>query len=75
MERLGREVRVLQKPRKTEVTAVRCDICNEEFANSVELEKHMEREHPMGDGDEKLEKPDNMREEIQQAPVAPGSNQ
>lgn len=54
---------------------MRCDICDEEFANSIELEKHMEREHPMGDDDEKLEKPDNMREEIQQAPVAPGSNQ
>jgi len=51
---------------------VKCDVCNEEFANSVELEKHKEREHPMGDGDETLEKPDMMRENVQQAPVVPG---
>jgi hypothetical protein len=53
---------------------VKCEICNEEFANSVELEKHKEREHPMGEGDEKLEKPDNMREKLEEAPVIPGKN-
>ena len=37
---------------------MKCEICDKEFANSVELEKHMERDHPMGEGDEKLEKPD-----------------
>jgi hypothetical protein len=52
---------------------VKCDICNEEVANSVELEKHKEREHPMGGGDEGLEKPDNMpEEEVPIAPVIPG---
>jgi len=54
---------------------VKCDICDKDFANSVELEKHMEREHPMGEGDEKLEKPDNLQEDIQTAPpVMPGRN-
>jgi hypothetical protein len=53
---------------------VKCDMCDEDFANSVELEKHKEREHPLGEGDEKLEKPDMMREEVQQAPVVPGKN-
>ncbi|HUE68995.1 MAG TPA: hypothetical protein VMP38_12475 [Candidatus Acidoferrum sp.] len=54
---------------------MKCDICDEDFANSVELEKHKEREHPMGEGDEKLEKPDMMQEEdAQQAPVVPGKN-
>lgn len=59
---------------ETEVLAVKCDICNEEFANSVELDKHKEREHPMGADDDTLEKPDNMRENVSQAPVVPGKN-
>jgi hypothetical protein len=71
LERLGREVRALHNP-GTEGKSVKCDICDEDFANSVELEKHKEREHPMGDGDEKLEKPDMMPENVQQAPVVPG---
>ena len=53
---------------------MKCDICDEEFANSIELEKHKEREHPMGGDDEKLEKPDLMPEEVPQAPVIPGKN-
>ena len=56
---------------------MKCDICNEEFANSVELGKHKEREHPMGQEDEKLEKPDLMPDEEvpqPQAPVIPGKN-
>jgi hypothetical protein len=53
---------------------VKCDICNEDFANSVELEKHKEREHPMAEGDEKLEKPDMMPEDLPQAPVVPGKS-
>lgn len=56
---------------------MKCEICNEEFANSVELGKHKEREHPMGEeGDEKLEKPDLMPDEVPQpqAPVIPGKN-
>lgn len=55
---------------------MKCEICNEEFANSVELGKHKEREHPMGQEDEKLEKPDLMPDEVPQpqAPVIPGKN-
>lgn len=58
------------KTPETEVDTVKCDICDQDFANSMELEKHKEREHPMGPGDENLEKPDNMA----QAPVVPGKN-
>lgn len=50
---------------------MKCDICSEEFANSVELEKHMEREHPMSEDDEKLEKPDLMPDSV---PVIPGKS-
>ena len=50
---------------------MKCDICNEEFANSVELEKHKERDHPMGEDDRKLEKPDLAPDNIE-APVIPG---
>lgn len=53
---------------------MKCDICSEEFANSIELEKHMEREHPMGEADEKLEKPDLMPDDVPE-PVIPGKNQ
>lgn len=55
---------------------MKCDICEEDFANSVELEKHKEREHPMGAEDEKLEKPDMMREEVAGGapPIVPGKN-
>ena len=52
---------------------MKCDICDKEFANSVELEKHKEREHPMGEGDEKLEKPDLLQvDEEEPAPIAQG---
>jgi hypothetical protein len=50
-----------------EVRTVKCEICEQEFANSVELEKHKERVHPLGD-DENLEKPDLLQEEEQPAP-------
>ena len=53
---------------------MKCDICDEEFANSIELEKHKEREHPMGGGDDGLEEPDNLREKVVGAPVIPGKN-
>jgi hypothetical protein len=66
-ERFGRST-----TSEAEGKSVKCDICDEDFANSVELEKHKEREHPMGEGDEKLEKPDMMPEEVQSAPVIPG---
>jgi hypothetical protein len=56
-----------------EVRTVKCEICDQEFANSVELEKHKERVHPLGEDDEELEKPDLLQEEEQHAP-APGRN-
>ena len=37
---------------------MKCDICNEEFANSEEVKRHQEQVHPMGD--ETGEKPDLM---------------
>jgi len=39
-----------------EGNAVKCDICDQEFANSEEVKNHKEQVHPMGEGD--LEKPD-----------------
>ena len=36
-----------------EVNAVKCDICNQEFANSEEVKAHKEEAHPMGDEKEK----------------------
>lgn len=74
LERLGRKVRALRTT-VAEGSSVKCDICNEEFANSVELEKHKEHEHPLGEEDEKLEKPDMMREEVPGSPpIVPGKN-
>jgi hypothetical protein len=29
---------------------MKCDLCNEEFANSEEVKRHKEQVHPMGDG-------------------------
>jgi hypothetical protein len=31
---------------------MKCDVCNEEFANSEEVKRHKEQVHPMGDGKE-----------------------
>ncbi|HEY0831013.1 MAG TPA: C2H2-type zinc finger protein [Candidatus Dormibacteraeota bacterium] len=53
---------------------MKCEICDQEFANSVELDKHKEREHPMGEGDESLEKPDMLQDQEQPAPIVPGKN-
>jgi len=53
---------------------VKCDICNEEFANSIELDKHKEREHPLGDDDDNLEKPDMLQDQELPAPIVPGKN-
>jgi len=76
VRRLGRKVRAPHNSH-TEGKTVKCEICDEEVANSVELEKHMEREHPMGQGDEDagLEKPDLLEEqESRVAPIVPGKN-
>jgi hypothetical protein len=29
---------------------MKCDLCNQEFANSEEVKQHKEQVHPMGDG-------------------------
>jgi hypothetical protein len=31
---------------------MKCDLCNEEFANSEEVKRHQEQVHPMGSGKE-----------------------
>lgn len=40
---------------------MKCDICDQEFANSEEVKRHKEQVHPIGEGDG--EKPDLMPEE------------
>ena len=30
---------------------MRCDLCDQEFANSEELHRHQERVHPMGESE------------------------
>jgi hypothetical protein len=42
---------------------VKCDICNEEFANSEEVKRHKEQVHPMGE--EAGEAPDLMEKPIE----------
>ncbi|HMJ39555.1 MAG TPA: C2H2-type zinc finger protein [Verrucomicrobiae bacterium] len=42
---------------------MKCDICDQEFANSEEIKRHKEQVHPMGDGDG--EKPDLMEEPVE----------
>ena len=39
-----------------EVLVVKCDICDQEFANSEEVKRHKEQVHPMGE--DEGEKPD-----------------
>jgi hypothetical protein len=55
---------------------MKCQICDEEVANSEELKAHMEREHPLDErGDEELEKPDLLeQDQAQRAPIIPGKN-
>jgi len=55
---------------------VRCEVCDEELANSEELKAHMEREHPLDErgeqGEDELEKPDLLPEQEQREPIVPG---
>lgn len=56
---------------------MKCEICNEEFANSEDMKAHMERDHTLEERDDaELEAPDMMAQEEQQAaegpPVIPG---
>jgi len=62
MKRLGRKVRTLHTPDK-EGSPVKCDICNEEFANSEEVKRHKEQVHPMGE--EAGEAPDLMEKPVE----------
>ena len=42
-----------------EATVMKCDICDQDFANSEEVKRHKEQAHPMGE--EEGEKPDLMQ--------------
>src|SRR5712671_6040565 len=55
VKRLGRKVRALHTSNRR-TTQLKCDICDQEFANSEEVKNHKEQAHPMGEGDG--EKPD-----------------
>jgi len=74
LRRSSRKVRALQTF-VAEVIAVKCEICDQEIANSEEMKAHMEREHPIDErGDEELEKPDMLQEQELPAPIIPGKN-
>ena len=49
-----------------EVHVVKCDICDQEFANSEEVKRHKEQAHPVGEEDgekpDLMETPDEMPE-------------
>jgi hypothetical protein len=55
---------------------VKCDICQQDFANSEELKAHMERDHTLDErGDEELEAPDMAPDQAERvAPIVPGKN-
>lgn len=50
---------------------VKCDICDQEFANSEEVKRHKEQVHPMGG--EEGEKPDLMETPGMNGGVGQGS--
>ena len=51
---------------------MKCDICDQEFANSEEVKAHKERDHPMGrQMDSDIEKPDTMDKDSESEPVEP----
>jgi len=41
----------------TEAEAVKCDVCDQEVANSEEMQSHKEREHPVKERDDDQEMP------------------
>ena len=54
---------------------MKCEICDQEVANSEEMKAHMEREHPLGEeGDEELEAPDMLEQQEKGATIIPGKN-
>jgi hypothetical protein len=51
---------------------MKCDICDQEFANSEAVKAHKEREHPMGvQKDEDVENPSVMDKDLESKPVEP----
>jgi hypothetical protein len=51
---------------------VKCNICQQDFANSEELKSHIERDHTLEERkDEELEAPDMMAQEEEQAAEGP----
>jgi hypothetical protein len=66
VRRLGRKVWARQIP-DSGGNAVKCDICDEEFANSEAVKAHKERDHPMGEvkkEEPELEKPDLLADDL-----------
>jgi hypothetical protein len=57
VKRLSRKVRALRTSNRR-ATQLKCDICDQDFANSEEVKRHKEQVHPMGQ--EEGEKPDLM---------------
>jgi hypothetical protein len=51
-----------------EVNPVKCDICNQEFANSEEVKAHKEEAHPLGDDKEKPVVNDGMQMDQSEMP-------
>jgi len=83
VKRLSRKVWALHSSFRREKT-VKCNICQQDFANSEDLKAHMERDHTLEERqDSQLESPDMMAQEEEQAaegppaegpPVIPGKN-
>ena len=54
---------------------MKCDICNQEFANSEEMKAHKERDHTLEErGGTEGESPDMMHDQAERAPIVPGKN-
>ena len=53
---------------------MRCEICDQEVANSEEMKAHTEREHSLDerDEDEALEEPAFLDDQSKRAPIIPG---
>ena len=49
---------------------MKCDICDQEFANSEAVQAHKEREHPMGMQKDDVENPE-MDKDSESQPVEP----
>lgn len=47
---------------------MKCDICDQEFANSEEVKAHKEQAHPMGEDGEKPEMGDGMKHDGSEMP-------